>query len=176
MVRTKSKFIVAIQALKSHKEIGFWHFIAKNNQKKPLWQLSVQRVKFIYSEKATKFCEIFTNSLTGKWHYIGQIIGGDFVKFCGLLRIWTLQTKVSKFIGATEALKSYKEIGFWQVIVKNSQKQPLWQLEVQTVRTKVSKFTGAFEALKSHKENNIVTMNRQKLSIFPSTFPLCGDY
>ena len=24
------------------------------------------------------------------WHYIGQIIGGDFAKFCGLLRIYEL--------------------------------------------------------------------------------------
>ena len=39
-------------------------------------------VKFIYSEKATKFCEISTD-----WHYIGQIYGGDFAKMCGLLRI-----------------------------------------------------------------------------------------
>ena len=37
--------------------------------------------------------------------------------------------KVSKFTGAIEALKSHlkshKEIGFWQFIIKNSQKQPL---------------------------------------------------
>ena len=24
------------------------------------------------------------------WHYIGQIYGGDFAKFCGLLRIYEL--------------------------------------------------------------------------------------
>ena len=35
-------------------------------------------VKFIYSEKATKFCEISTVDL----YY-----GGDFAKFCGLLSI-----------------------------------------------------------------------------------------
>ena len=40
-------------------------------------------VKFIYSEKTTKFCEISTNYLT-------DIIGGDFAKFCGLLRIYEL--------------------------------------------------------------------------------------
>ena len=44
---------------------------------------------FIYSEKATKFCEISTNHLTGS-KYIGQIIGGDFGKICGLLRIYEL--------------------------------------------------------------------------------------
>ena len=43
-------------------------------------------LKFIYSEKATKFCEISTNYLTGSM-YAGQIIGGDFAKFCVLLRI-----------------------------------------------------------------------------------------
>ena len=42
-------------------------------------------VKFIYSEKATKFCEISTSDLTIT--NIGQIYGGDFEKFCGLLRI-----------------------------------------------------------------------------------------
>ena len=43
-------------------------------------------LKFIYSEKATKFCEISTNYFS----YVltaSQIIGGDFSKFCGLLRI-----------------------------------------------------------------------------------------
>ena len=45
-------------------------------------------VKFIYSEKATKFYEIFTLLLTGlNWHYIRQKYGGDFTKFYGLLRI-----------------------------------------------------------------------------------------
>ena len=47
------------------------------------------QLKFIYSEKATKFCEISTNYLTGST-YIGQIIGGDFAKFCGFLRIYEL--------------------------------------------------------------------------------------
>ena len=42
-------------------------------------------LKFIYSEKATKFCEISNVDLTGIY-YIGQIYGGDFAKFCGLLR------------------------------------------------------------------------------------------
>ena len=48
------------------------------------------KLKFIYSEKATKFCEISTNYLTGS-KYIGQIIGGDFAKFCGLLGIYELE-------------------------------------------------------------------------------------
>ena len=45
-------------------------------------------LKFIYSEKATKFWEI-SNQLFD-WQYIGQIIGGDFARFCGLLRIYEL--------------------------------------------------------------------------------------
>ena len=40
-------------------------------------------LKYIYSEKATKFCEISTVNLTGTT-YIGQIYGGDFAKFCDL--------------------------------------------------------------------------------------------
>ena len=50
-------------------------------------------LKLIYSEKATKFCEISTNYFTGStknWQYIGQIIGEDFAKFCGLLRMYEL--------------------------------------------------------------------------------------
>ena len=55
-----------------------------------IFQFSV--LKFIYSEKATKFYEISTNYLS----YIytaSQIIGGDFAKFCGLLRIYELYLK-----------------------------------------------------------------------------------
>ena len=46
-------------------------------------------IKFIYSDKATKFCEISTIDLTGTI-YIGQIYGGDFPKIHGLLRIYNL--------------------------------------------------------------------------------------
>ena len=46
-------------------------------------------LKFIYSEKATKFCEISTVGLTVT-KYIGQIYGEDFAKICGLLRIYGL--------------------------------------------------------------------------------------
>ena len=42
-------------------------------------------IKFIYSEKATKFCEISTSLLS-----IVHRQGGDFAKFCGLLRIYEL--------------------------------------------------------------------------------------
>ena len=48
---------------------------------------TVTKLKFMNSEKATKFCEIST---IFDWQYIGQIIGGDFAKFCGLLRIYEL--------------------------------------------------------------------------------------
>ena len=45
-------------------------------------------VKFIYSEKAAKFCEISTVDL----FYVVQVksTGGDFAKFCGLLKIYEL--------------------------------------------------------------------------------------
>ena len=52
-------------------------------------KLTLTILKFIYSEKATKVCEISTNYLS----YVctaSQIIGGDFAKFCGLLRIYEL--------------------------------------------------------------------------------------
>ena len=41
-------------------------------------------VKFTCSEKATKFCEISTLLLSV------CTVGGDFAKFCGLLRIYEL--------------------------------------------------------------------------------------
>ena len=47
-------------------------------------------IKFIHSVKATKFCEISTLLLTADWHYIGQKEGGDFAKFCGLLKMYDL--------------------------------------------------------------------------------------
>ena len=43
-------------------------------------------LKFIYSEKATKFCEIFTFVLCSA----SQKKGEDFAKFCGLLRTYEL--------------------------------------------------------------------------------------
>ena len=46
-------------------------------------------LKFIYSERITKFCEIFTLLLTCTT-YIEQKKGEDFVKFCGLLRKYEL--------------------------------------------------------------------------------------
>ena len=45
-----------------------------------------RNVKFIYSEKATKFGEISTNYLSNVLP-VKYLIGGDFAKFFGLLRI-----------------------------------------------------------------------------------------
>ena len=45
-------------------------------------------LKFIYSEKATKFCEISTEDLSLR--SASQIYGGDFAKFCGLLKLYEL--------------------------------------------------------------------------------------
>ena len=45
-------------------------------------------IKFIYSEKAMQFCEISTVGLSNVCN--GQIYGGDFAKFCGLIRIYEL--------------------------------------------------------------------------------------
>ena len=46
-------------------------------------------LNFIYSEKAPKFCDIFTVDSTGMY-YIGQIYDGDFTKICGFLWIYEL--------------------------------------------------------------------------------------
>ena len=42
---------------------------------------------FIYSDKATQFCEIHQLFVLCT---VSQIIGGDFATFCGLLRIYEL--------------------------------------------------------------------------------------
>ena len=48
-------------------------------------------VKFIYSEKATKFCEIFTLLLS----YVVLVKKGEyFAKFCGVLRIYELHHNI----------------------------------------------------------------------------------
>ena len=44
-------------------------------------------VKFIYSEKATKFCEIFTLLLSYVLPVKSKVKTEDFAKLCGLLRI-----------------------------------------------------------------------------------------
>ena len=62
-------------------------------------------LKFIYSEKATKFCEISTVDLS----YVcsnDQIYGGNFAKFCGLLRIYELN-KQSLYLETTLMLRTY---------------------------------------------------------------------
>ena len=51
-----------------------------NNPDELLYQETHLPVKYVYSEKATNFCKISN----------GQIYGGDFLKFCGLLRIYEL--------------------------------------------------------------------------------------
>ena len=53
-----------------------------------LVEILINRVKFIYSEKATNFCEIFPLLLTT---YIQSKEGEYFAKFFGLLRINELQ-------------------------------------------------------------------------------------
>ena len=51
--------------------------------------MGLECLKFIYSEKATTFCEIFILLLTGT-KYVGQKRGEDFAKFCGSLRMYEL--------------------------------------------------------------------------------------
>ena len=48
-----------------------------------------KKVKLLYSEKATQFCEIFTLVLTTYGTH-SQKQGEDCAKFCGLLRIYEL--------------------------------------------------------------------------------------
>ena len=51
-------------------------------------------LKFICSEKATKFCEISNVDLSYVFSKV-QIYGGNFAKFCGLLRIYELYQNCS---------------------------------------------------------------------------------
>ena len=52
-------------------------------------------VKFIYSEKATKFLRNLP--LTFDYSTYGQKLGEDFAKFCGLLRIYELYLLIGGF-------------------------------------------------------------------------------
>ena len=45
------------------------------------------------------------------WQYIGQIIGGDFAKFCGLLRIYELYLSCSREFGVTTPLLAKAGLG-----------------------------------------------------------------
>ena len=68
-------------------------------------------LKFKYSNKATKFCEISAVDLTVTT-YVGQIYyGGDFTKICGLLRMYELylwpHISFSKWVGLKYELLAY---------------------------------------------------------------------
>ena len=52
------------------------------------WRLVISKLNFIYSEKATKFLQNL--HLTFDYSTYSQKLGGDFAKFCGLLRIYEL--------------------------------------------------------------------------------------
>ena len=65
-------------------------FFIKINQS--ISQFTVNFVKFIYSENATKFCEISTIDLSSLCSAC-QIYSGDFAKFGCLLRIYELYLK-----------------------------------------------------------------------------------
>jgi hypothetical protein len=52
------------------------------------YESQMNLVKFIHSEKATKFFAIST--IIFDCHYLRKIYGGDFAKICGLLRIYEL--------------------------------------------------------------------------------------
>ena len=54
---------------------------------------SLSALKFIYSEKATKFLRNL--SLTFDYSTYGQKLGEDFAKFSGLLRIYELYLSLS---------------------------------------------------------------------------------
>ena len=68
---------------------GTFKVVFNNTEAQEIFQIVIFKkiqLKFIYSEKATNFCEISTVDLS----YVvcnGQIYGGDFAKFCGLLRM-----------------------------------------------------------------------------------------
>ena len=60
----------------------------KNIDESILFHFPIGFLKFTYSEKATKFCEIFPLFLT-----VCTVVkskGEDFTKFCGLLRKYEL--------------------------------------------------------------------------------------
>ena len=73
----ENKKNVALKKLVSYSTLRFLRYLHKNGS-----------LKFIYSEKATKFCEIFTADLTGTTQ--DKIKMKISQNFCGLLRIYEL--------------------------------------------------------------------------------------
>ena len=98
-----------------------------------LWKMwysyyrSIHILKFIYSEKATKFCEIFTillTSTTFDWHYNRTKVRWNFFKILWPSQnIWTLykgDCKIRIFLEGHKNLVhppfiicSYKRSSFW---------------------------------------------------------------
>ena len=82
-------------------------------------------VKLIYSEKATKVLRnlhLLFVLCTGS-----QIIGGDFAKFCGLLRIYELYVHVLniKNLPLDMWLKCLNKAGKWKLRVLNARQSTL---------------------------------------------------
>ena len=87
-----SSCLAIIDSLPERKLFYKLHWrINLNQQLTRLKCKSCARVKFIYSEKATKFCEIFTLLLS----YVVPVKSKVKIsaKFCGLLRIYELEVK-----------------------------------------------------------------------------------
>ena len=73
--------------------------------------------KFIYSKKATKFCEISTLLLSYVVPVKSKVETGDFAKFCGLLRIYELWSKVRwrfrKILWPTQNIRTLQNWVLW---------------------------------------------------------------
>ena len=104
-------------------------------------------VKFIYAEKATKFCEISTadhkilRNLHRRFdlHYIGQIYGGDFAKFCGLLRIYELYKIFISYFSEAESPQLQRKSSLTiQETLKVSRKISLYK-KIRLIRDAASK-------------------------------------
>ena len=72
---------------------GTFKVVFNNTEAQEIFQIAESHIQKnsakVHSEKATNSCEISTADLS----YVvcnGQIYGGDFAKFCGLLRIYEL--------------------------------------------------------------------------------------
>jgi hypothetical protein len=69
--------------------------------------------------------------LIGSLYFIGRIIGGDFAKFCGLLRIYELYDNIAE----SARVEGNKSVDFdmaWQILIYSRtyliRSEPAWPL------------------------------------------------
>ena len=84
-------------------------------------------LEFIYSEKATKFCEISTVDLSYAVPVKYTVETGHFAKFCSLLRIYEFYYNSIQFLSSTIKIWFSKKLFNTKTIIVHWQKKEKWR-------------------------------------------------